>query len=173
MAAVPASRPPGWCARPAGKLVQVSVCHQRVKPRCGRRGDCRPPEGPWPDTARTAPPSPAGMPDTPKCNGVPRHPTVSRDITRELARRLELLTCCLQDSCATDCATPAVPGQRIQPTFRPAASALDSRPRPLVRRSRDHRRMPSRGRSVQRPRQPSAAPIHRVPDRVLLWPRRP
>ena len=25
----------------------------------------------------------------------------------ELAARLELVTCCLQDSCATDCATPA------------------------------------------------------------------
>jgi hypothetical protein len=25
----------------------------------------------------------------------------------ELATRLELVTCCLQDSCATDCATPA------------------------------------------------------------------
>jgi hypothetical protein len=28
-------------------------------------------------------------------------------LVRELARGLEPLTCCLQDSCATDCATPA------------------------------------------------------------------
>src|SRR5215211_2714287 len=28
----------------------------------------------------------------------------------ELATRLELVTCCLQDSCATDCATPANAG---------------------------------------------------------------
>jgi hypothetical protein len=32
----------------------------------------------------------------------------------ELATRLELVTCCLQDSCATDCATPAMPGQPTQ-----------------------------------------------------------
>jgi hypothetical protein len=32
----------------------------------------------------------------------------------ELARGLEPLTCCLQDSCATDCATPAMPGKPTQ-----------------------------------------------------------
>ena len=32
----------------------------------------------------------------------------------ELTGRLELPTCCLQDSCATDCATPAMPGQPTQ-----------------------------------------------------------
>jgi hypothetical protein len=31
-------------------------------------------------------------------------------LVRELARGLEPLTCCLQDSCATDCATPAFDG---------------------------------------------------------------
>jgi hypothetical protein len=43
--------------------------------------------------------------------GMSEHP-LTRDF--ELARRLELLTCCLQDSCATDCATPAMPGQPTQ-----------------------------------------------------------
>ena len=54
-------------------------------------------------------------------------PIHAKALVKELARRLELLTCCLQDSCATDCATPAVPGQRIQRMSQPAASAVDSR----------------------------------------------
>jgi hypothetical protein len=32
---------------------------------------------------------------------------VTKVFVSELATRLELVTCCLQDSCATDCATPA------------------------------------------------------------------
>ena len=39
---------------------------------------------------------------------------VTKVLVRELATRLELVTCCLQDSCATDCATPAMPGQPTQ-----------------------------------------------------------
>ena len=34
-------------------------------------------------------------------------PIDAKSLVRELARGLEPLTCCLQDSCATDCATPA------------------------------------------------------------------
>jgi hypothetical protein len=40
-------------------------------------------------------------------------------LVRELARGLEPLTCCLQDSCATGCATPAKPiRQSISPSRR-------------------------------------------------------
>jgi hypothetical protein len=71
------------------------------------------PQGPGLDTGEdgaTITSRDVGYPQ--KCNDVSRHLlTVSRDITRELARGLEPLTCCLQDSCATDCATPAMPGQ--------------------------------------------------------------
>ena len=41
-------------------------------------------------------------------------PIHAKALVRELATRLELVTCCLQDSCATDCATPAMPGQPTQ-----------------------------------------------------------
>ena len=39
--------------------------------------------------------------------GRARWPEAVFALVRELARGLEPLTCCLQDSCATGCATPA------------------------------------------------------------------
>jgi hypothetical protein len=47
-----------------------------------------------------------------RSRNVNHQPKAHRDF--ELATRLELVTCCLQDSCATDCATPAMPGQPTQ-----------------------------------------------------------
>jgi hypothetical protein len=45
----------------------------------------------------------------------------------ELARGLEPLTCCLQDSCATDCATPASAGPAY-PTYVSAGCGCADRP---------------------------------------------
>ena len=76
----------------------------------------------------------------------------------ELARGLEPLTCCLQDSCATDCATPAMPAKPTQ--FG-------------TRRSQDCRRMPFRDRTSRPPRQQSAKPPRRVQDQVVSQRRLP
>jgi hypothetical protein len=43
-------------------------------------------------------------------------------LVKELATRLELVTCCLQDSCATDCATPA---RRLPPLVGGPLAAED------------------------------------------------
>ena len=115
----------------------VNGLHVRVRHRC-RAPRLADPTEPAPSSGCSSAPSRIEDTRTPemifnqktrKCNDVPKTPVngVPRHHS-ELARGLEPLTCCLQDSCATDCATPALtdisPRRRCSSRRPKSASSL-------------------------------------------------